>query len=187
MSFTKKLALAALLAAPLYASAAVTNGQLTFTWQGTIPAQRLAADWRFTDALGADYIPAPQTLTTAVDSTDNTLTLTTTSPVTFNIQSDSVINGISAYLASAPIAVGFKGSRQLALRDALGAPANNQILITLNNAALKVGSANAIDVVGAGSDRPISLGLYAKVSGDGYGAGSSVSFTTPVVFAVDLG
>ncbi|AIJ07083.1 MULTISPECIES: hypothetical protein [Edwardsiella] len=186
MSFTKKLALAALLAAPLYASAVVTNGQLTFTWQGTIPAQRLASDWKFVDALGADFIPAPQTLTTAVDTNDNKLTLTTSSPVTFYIQSDSNINGINAYLASAPIAVGFKGSRQLALQDTAAAPGDNQILITLNNDALKVGSANAINVVDPGNDRPISLGLYAKVTRDGYDAGSSVSFTTPVVFAVDL-
>ncbi|MDA6077088.1 hypothetical protein O0544_13980 [Edwardsiella anguillarum] len=73
--------------------------------------------------------------------------MTTSSPVTFYIQSDSNINGINAYLASAPIAVGFKGSRQLALQDTAAAPGDNQILITLNNDALKVGSANAINVV----------------------------------------
>ncbi|AIJ07050.1 MULTISPECIES: hypothetical protein [Edwardsiella] len=185
MSFAKKLALVTLLAAPLYASAVVTNGQLTFTWQGTIPAQKLASDWKFVDALGADFIPAPQTLTTAVDTNDK-LTLTTTSPVTFYIQSDSNINGINAYLASAPIAVGFKGSRQLALQDTAAAPGDNQVLITINGEPLKVGNSDAITVTGAGNDRPINLGLYAKATRDAYDAGSSVSFTTPVVFAVDL-
>ncbi|MDA6077087.1 hypothetical protein O0544_13975 [Edwardsiella anguillarum] len=37
----------------------VTNGQLTFTWQGTIPAQRLASDWKFVDALGPILFPPP--------------------------------------------------------------------------------------------------------------------------------
>ncbi|AIJ07448.1 MULTISPECIES: hypothetical protein [Edwardsiella] len=186
MSFAKKLALAALLVAPLYASADVTNGQLTFTWQGTIPARVLSGDWKFVDALGNDYVSTPQTLSTSVDA-DNNVNLNTSSPVTFNIKSNTgSINGITAYLASAPVATGFKGSRQLDLQETSTAPENNKVLITINGQALKVGSSDAVTVTGSGNDRPISLGLYAKATQDAYDAGSSVSFTTPVVFGVDI-
>lgn len=185
----KSILALALIMAPLFAQAAATQGQLTFTWQGTIPAvDVVSTSWSFTDAAGNDYTPIPIVLQATI-ADDNTLDLVTQAPATFEIRSATSANNlssISAYLASPPVSTGL--IKQLTLKETLAAPNAGEVVVVLNNNALKTGSSNAVAIQNNinNAAAAMSLALYAKVEQDGYTPGSSVSFSTPIIFSVDV-
>ncbi|WP_370549736.1 fimbrial protein [Edwardsiella tarda] len=184
----KSILALALIMAPLLAQATVTQGQLTFTWQATVPAAGVASSaWKFTDATGGDYVPRPATLRATINE-DKSLNLVTQTPATFEIRSASAgnLNTIAAYLASAPSSAGIV--KPLTLKTTLGAPGNDEVIVTLNNQALKSGSNNAVTIQSTVNNTAasMSLALYAKVAQNNYTPGSSISISTPIVFSVDV-
>ncbi|MGY0161640.1 fimbrial protein [Edwardsiella tarda] len=184
----KSILALALIMAPLLAQATVTQGQLTFTWQATVPAaDSTSAAWKFTDATGGDYVPRPATLRASVNE-DKSLSLVTQTSATFEIRSTNTsnLNTISAYLASAPNSTGI--TKPLTLKTTLGAPGNDEVVVVLNNQALKSGSNNAVTIQSTVNNTAasMSLALYAKVAQNNYTPGSSISFSTPIVFSVDV-
>lgn len=187
MLHKKSILALALITAPLLAQAAVTQGQLTFTWQGTVPAEDLASTaWKFTDALGNDYVPTPVALQSIVNE-DKSLNLVTQSPASFEIRSNANnLNSVSAYLASTPANTGF--TSPLTLKTELAAPANNEVIVLLNGMPLKVGSGNSTIIENSigNTATNMDLALYAKIANANYTPGGSVSFTTPVVFSVNI-
>lgn len=185
------------------ASAAVANGQLTLNWQGVVPTAPVAATaWAFVDALDVPYVAGTEQLNISLDTTGN-LTATGVKPYSFYIvpvtgtvtagtpvtrDPTANVNDIFAYLGTEPVSGGFVGNKQLDLAAAV-VPADGEVAITLNGAALKVGSADQIKVphaTAAGSATNISIDLSAKVAAADFTEGTSISFTAPVVFAVDI-
>lgn len=170
-----------------FANAAVTNGSLNFNWQGVIPADPITTgDWKFTDALGADYVPTTQMLTFQ-KSPDKSMLANSASNVSFFINSNTTeLNKVSVYLGSNPISSGLEGSKQLTLATTT-TPTNDQISIVMNGLPLQVGSAKTVDLAGvAGNQALIELSVSAKIGETSYKPGSSVSFSAPIIFAVDL-
>lgn len=187
----KNLLALALLVSPLLAQAAATQGQLTFSWTGTIPAADVVpGDIQFTDSVGGTFTPTPVVLSATVNKSDsNSLNLVTTAPVTFQVRPKTTgytMNSVNAYLASAPTASGLTGS-QPTLKTTLAAPENGEVIVVLNGQAMNTGSNNAVQVTGgSGTEKDVSLALYAKIASGSYTPGGSVSFSTPVIFSVDL-
>lgn len=188
MLHKKSILALALITAPLLAQATGSQGQLTFTWQATIPAKTIASTaWKFTDATGADYVPRPVVLQSIINN-DNSLSLVTQTPASFEIRSTSNnnLNSVSAYLASVPAIAGL--SKPLTVKNTLAAPDAGEVVMTLNGVVLKVGSSDTTSIKNSISNKAISmsLALYAKVAATDYTAGNSISFTTPIVFSVDV-
>ncbi|MGY0155222.1 fimbrial protein [Edwardsiella tarda] len=184
----KSILALALIMVPLLAQAAVTQGQLTFTWQATVPAGNIVSSaWKFTDATGGDYVPRPITLRATINE-DKSLNLLTQTPATFEIRSKSTgnLNTIAAYLASTPIGNGVV--KPLVLKNTLAAPGSGEVVVVLNNQLLKLGSNNAVTIQSTVNNTAasMSLALYAKVAQNNYTPGSSISISTPIVFSVDV-
>ncbi len=189
MLHKKSILALALITTPLLAQAAVTQGQLTFTWQATVPATEiLSTSWKFTDATGNDYTPSVIALQASIDD-NNSLNLVTQSPATFEIRSSRVsnnLNSISAYLANVPNGTGIISP--LTLKTTLAAPSDDEVVVVLNGQALKSGSSNAVTIQSTVNNTAasMSLALYAKVSLGNYTPSSSISFSTPVIFSVNV-
>ncbi|MGL5171197.1 MAG: fimbrial protein [Edwardsiella tarda] len=189
MLHKKSILALALITTPLLAQAAVTQGQLTFTWQATVPATEiLSTSWKFTDATGNDYTPSVIALQASIDD-NNSLNLVTQSPATFEIRSSRVsnnLNSISAYLANVPNGTGIISP--LTLKTTLAAPSDDEVVVVLNGQALKSGSSNAVTIQSTVNNTAasMSLALYAKVSPGNYTPSSSISFSTPVIFSVNV-
>ncbi|MGG5413605.1 fimbrial protein [Edwardsiella tarda] len=187
MLHKKSILALALITAPLFAQAAVTQGQLTFTWQATVPATEVISNtWKFTDATGNDYTPSPLVLRASV-SDDSSLDLVTQAPASFEIRSNANnLNSVAAYLASTPSSTGF--TQPLTLKTTLAAPDENEVIVLLNGQPLKVGSSNSTTINNSigNTSTSMDLALYAKVAQGNYTPGGSVSFSTPVVFSVNI-
>ncbi|WP_068870588.1 fimbrial protein [Edwardsiella tarda] len=189
MLHKKSILALALITTPLLAQAAVTQGQLTFTWQATVPATEiLSTSWKFTDATGNDYTPSVIALQASIDD-NNSLNLVTQSPATFEIRSSRASNNlnlISAYLANVPNGTGIISP--LTLKTTLAAPSDDEVVVVLNGQALKSGSSNAVTIQSTVNNTAasMSLALYAKVSSGNYTPSSSISFSTPVIFSVNV-
>ncbi|SPW25479.1 PCF8775 [Edwardsiella tarda] len=189
MLHKKSILALALITAPLLAQATVTQGQLTFTWQATVPTvDILSTSWKFTDATGNDYTPSVIALQASIGN-DNSLDLVTQSPATFeirNARASNNLNSISAYLASVPNGTGIISP--LTLKTTLAAPSDNEVVVVLNDQALKSGSSNAVTIQNNinNTSATMSLALYAKVAQNNYTPGSSISFSTPVIFSVNV-
>lgn len=189
MLHKKSILALALITTPLLAQAAVTQGQLTFTWQATVPATEiLSTSWKFTDATGNDYTPSVIALQASIDD-NNSLNLVTQSPATFEIRSSRAsnnLNSISAYLANVPNGTGIISP--LTLKTTLAAPSDDEVVVVLNGQALKSGSSNAVTIQSTVNNTAasMSLALYAKVSSGNYTPSSSISFSTPVIFSVNV-
>ncbi|ELM3735972.1 fimbrial protein [Edwardsiella piscicida] len=188
MLHKKSILALALITAPLFVQAAVTQGQLTFTWQATVPATDvLSGAWKFTDPTGGDYTPSVIALQASIND-DRSLDLVTQTPATFEIRSVSAsnLNSVSAYLASVPSGTGI--TKPLTLKTTLAAPGEDEVIVVLNDQALNSGSNNAITIQNNVNNTAtsMSLALYAKVATDNYTPGGSISFTTPVIFSVNV-
>ncbi len=189
MLHKKSILALALITAPLFVQAAVTQGQLTFTWQATVPATDvISGTWKFTDATGNDYTPSPLVLQASV-SDDSSLDLVTQAPASFEIRSNANnnnLNSVAAYLASVPSSTGF--TQPLTLKTTLAAPGENEVIVLLNGQPLKVGSSNSTTINNSigNTSTSMDLALYAKVAQGNYTPGGSVSFSTPVVFSVNI-
>ncbi|MGG5797251.1 fimbrial protein [Edwardsiella tarda] len=189
MLHKKSILALALITAPLLAQATVTQGQLTFTWQATVPATEiLSTSWKFTDATGNDYMPSVIALQASIGDNDS-LNLVTQSPATFEIRSSRAsnnLNSISAYLANVPNGTGIISP--LTLKTTLAAPSDDEVVVVLNGQALKSGSSNAVTIQSTVNNTAasMSLALYAKVSPGNYTPSSSISFSTPVIFSVNV-
>ncbi|MGY0151825.1 fimbrial protein [Edwardsiella tarda] len=189
MLHKKSILALALITAPLLAQATGSQGQLTFTWQATVPATEiLSTSWKFTDATGNDYTPSVIALQASIDDNDS-LNLVTQSPATFEIRSSRAsnnLNSISAYLANVPNGTGIISP--LTLKTTLAAPSDDEVVVVLNGQALKSGSSNAVTIQSTVNNTAasMSLALYAKVSLGNYTPSSSISFSTPVIFSVNV-
>ncbi len=184
------------------AAGAVTNGQLTFNWQGVVPASPVTSSaWAFVDGLDIPFTPATEALN--IISNTNTVDMTAVKPTSFFIvpvktpvapgapvtrDDAATVNKINAFLGSAPVSGGFVGNKQLALATT-ATPTEGEVAITLNGQPLKVGSAAPLSVApttGGGSATPIEISMSAKAALTDVTDGAAVSFTAPVVFAVDI-
>lgn len=179
-----------LLSASLSSQAAVSNAQLSFSWVGTVPPATVAGSgWKFTDLLGNDFVPRAQTLQVITDA-DQKVNFITSQPVVFNLTSNNTnnLNRLDAYLAGQPNVTGLVGNKQLALTQTFTAPGDDEMLVSLNQQALKVGDTNKVQIASCASSTSCTVGLmlHAKVTQGNVAHGSTVNFTTPVVFAVDL-
>lgn len=182
------------------ASAAVTTGQLTFNWQGVVPtAPVTGTGWAFVDALDIPYTPGTEQVNVVMDSTTKAISVTGVKPYDFFIvpvtgtvtsgtavTRSTTMNTVKAYLGSDPVSGGFIGNKQLALSTTDTAE-NGQVSITLNGKVLKVGNVNASDVAVTDSkESHVVIDVNAKATATEVAEGSSISFTAPVVFAVDI-
>ncbi|EBC6662448.1 Cro/Cl family transcriptional regulator [Salmonella enterica] len=184
------------------AAAAATNGQLTFNWQGVVPTAPVTSGaWAFVDGLDIPFTPVTEALNIVSNAASVDITalkptsffiVPVTGPVTAGVpvtrNTTGTVNSINAFLGSAPVSGGFVGNKQLNLSTAT-TPAVGEVAITLNGQSLKVGSASPLSVTpsaAAGSETPIEISMSAKAAPSDVTDGAAVSFTAPVVFAVDI-
>ncbi|PLC60645.1 Cro/Cl family transcriptional regulator [Citrobacter sp. L55] len=182
------------------ASAGVTTGQLTFNWQGVVPtAPVTGTGWAFVDGLDIPYTPGTEQVNVVMDNTTKAISVTGVKPYDFFIvpvtgtitpgtavTRGTTMNTVKAYLGSEPVSGGFIGNKQLAL-STTDTAADGQVSITLNGKVLKVGNVNASDVaVTDAKESHVVIDVNAKATATDVAEGSSISFTAPVVFAVDI-
>ncbi|WP_032243367.1 CS7 fimbrial biogenesis major subunit CsvA [Escherichia coli] len=201
----KKLLIASVLAMATVSGsvlAAVTNGQLTFNWQGGVPSAPVTKNtWAFVNGLDIPFTPGTEQLNITLGADKGitarsvkpydffivpvTGTVTAGSPVT---RSDTTsMNSVKAFLSSEPVSNGFVGNKQLTLSTTAEA-VTGQVAITLNGQPLKVGSANATTVAMDTNKKEshISIDMNAKASASDVAEGSAINFVAPVTFAVDI-
>lgn len=180
--------------------AATTTGQLTFNWQGVVPTTPVTGTgWAFIDGLDIPYTPGTEQVNVVVDNTSKAIIVTGVKPYDFFIvpvtgavapgtavTRGTTLNTVKAYLASEPVSGGFIGNKQLAM-STTDTATDGQVAVTLNGKALKVGSVGASDVTIAGTSvAHVVINVNAKAAAADVVEGSSISFTAPVVFAVDI-
>lgn len=181
-------------------TAAVTNGQLNFNWQGVVPTAPVTnTAWAFVDGLDIPYVPGTEQLNVTLDSMkDITVTgvkaydffvvpITGTATPGTPVTRGTTLNSVKAYLGSAPVSGGFVGNKQLKLSTANQAVAG-EVAVTLNGTSLKVGSVNSttVNISTGANEAHVAIDLNAKAASADVAEGSSISFTAPVVFAVDI-
>ncbi|WP_336285973.1 Cro/Cl family transcriptional regulator [Citrobacter arsenatis] len=184
------------------AMAAVTNGQLTFNWQGVVPSAPVTqTTWAFVNGLDIPFIPSTEQLNIVVDTTTKDIKATSLKPYDFYIvpvtgavtpgtpvtrDATAVINSVNAFLSSVPVSNGFVGNKQLALSTTQMATVG-QVAINLNGQPLKVGSTSPTSVsVSNDKEAHISIDMNAHAASVDVAEGASLSFTAPVTFAVDI-
>lgn len=182
------------------AIAAVTNGQLTFNWQGVVPTVPVAqGSWAFVDGLDMPFIPGTEQLNITVDPTTKAISANSIKPYDFYIvpvTGDATagkpvtrgekLNSVNAFLASAPVSNGFVGNKQLALSTTAAAAAG-QVAINLNGQPLKVGSTNPTVIqVSNGKEAHVAITVNAAAASADVLQGATLSFVAPVTFAVDI-
>ncbi|EAA5441615.1 Cro/Cl family transcriptional regulator [Salmonella enterica subsp. diarizonae] len=182
------------------AMAAVTTGQLTFNWQGVIPVVPVTGNaWAFVDGRDIPYIPGTEQLNISRTATGIkavsgkaydffivpiTGTVTAGTPVTRDAA--KTLNSVNAFLGSNPVSGGLTGNKQLTLSTTPDA-ADGQIAVNINGTPLKVGSTAAV-AVGKASDKEehVVIDMNASIATADVKDGASLTFTAPVVFAVDV-
>ncbi|EUD07270.1 hypothetical protein [Providencia alcalifaciens] len=198
---TKLIALAALIMSTT-SMAAVTTGELRFSWEGQVPtAPIVGSGWAFVNGSDIPYTPSVEQLNMSLDSTGK-LTAVSAKPYEFfivpvtgtptpgqpvNKDDAKTFNEIQAYLGSTPVSAGFAQNKQLQLSEQ--AIANDgQVSITLNGTPLKVGAQNPTPVTRSGNNKSgqVSIQLNAKAASTDITEGASVTFTAPVVFSVNI-
>lgn len=182
------------------AIAAVTNGQLTFNWQGVVPTAPVAqSNWAFVDGLDMPFIPGTEQLNITVNPATKAVSATSTKPYDFyivpvtgtvtagtQVTRGTALNSVNAFLASTPVSNGFVGNKQLALSTTATATAG-QVAINLNGQPLKVGSANATTVqVSNSKEAHVAINMNAAAEAADVTQGATLSFVAPVTFAVDI-
>lgn len=200
----KKLLIASVLAMATVSGsvlAAVTNGQLTFNWQGVVPSAPVTnSGWAFVNGLDIPFTPGTEQLNITLGA-DKSITARSVKPYDFFIvpvtgqvtagtpvtRNTSAMNSVKAFLSSEPVSNGFVGNKQLTLSTTAEA-VTGQVAITLNGQPLKVGSANATTVAMDTNKKEshISIDMNAKASASDVAEGSAINFVAPVTFAVDI-
>ncbi|EMQ1610005.1 Cro/Cl family transcriptional regulator [Salmonella enterica] len=182
------------------AMAAVTTGQLTFNWQGVIPtAPATSTAWAFVDSRDIPYIPGTEQLNISRTATGIkavsgkaydffivpiTGGATPGTPVTRDTA--KTLNSVNAFLGSDPVSGGLTGNKQLTLSTTQDA-ADGQIAVNINGTPLKVGSTAAVTVGKAGGkEEHVAIDMNASIVTADVKDGASLTFTAPVVFAVDI-
>ncbi|EBF2131894.1 Cro/Cl family transcriptional regulator [Salmonella enterica] len=182
------------------AMAAVATGQLTFNWQGVIPtAPATSTAWAFVDSRDIPYIPGTEQLNISRTATGIkavsgkaydffivpiTGVATTGAPVTRDTA--KTLNSVNAFLGSDPVSGGLTGNKQLTLSTTQDA-ADGQIAVNINGTPLKVGSTAAVTVGKAGGkEEHVAIDMNASIATADVKDGASLTFTAPVVFAVDI-
>lgn len=181
-------------------SAAVTTGQLNFNWQGVVPtAPVVGTGWAFVDALDIPYIPGTEQVNVVMDNVTKAISISGVKPYDFfvvpvtgavtpgtAVTRGTTLNSVNAYLGTNPVSGGFIGNKQLPLSTAALAT-DGEVAITLNGLPLKIGSASPTIVpVTATKEAHVVIDVNAKAVAADVAEGSSISFTAPVVFAVDI-
>lgn len=184
------------------AMAAVTNGQLTFNWQGVVPTGPVTqGSWAFVDGLDMPFVPGTEQLNIVVNPTTQKVTATSVKPYDFYIvpvtgavtigtpvtrDPTATLNSVNAFLSSTPVSNGLVGNKQLSLGTTALA-SDGQVTVNLNGTPLKVGSTNPTLVsVSNGKEAHISIDMNAVAVAGDVDAGASLSFVAPVTFAVDI-
>lgn len=184
------------------ALAAVTNGQLTFNWQGVVPTAPVTqTNWAFVDGLDMPFAPGTEQLNIVIDATTKDIKATSVKPYDFFIvpvtgnvtagtpvtrDTTATLNSVNAFLSSTPVSNGFVGNKQLTLSTAAMATAG-QVAINLNGQPLKVGSTNPTSVsVSNNKEAHVSIDMNAQAVSADVAEGASLSFVAPVTFAVDI-
>ncbi|HGB5310402.1 TPA: Cro/Cl family transcriptional regulator [Salmonella enterica subsp. enterica serovar Poona] len=198
------LGLAVVSGSAMAAVGAVTNGQLTFNWQGGVPTAPVTqSTWAFVDGLDMPFIPGTEQLNIVVDPTTKGITATSVKPYDFFIvpvdskqpvtpgtpvtrDPTGNLNKVEAFLSSTPVSNGFVGNKQLTLSAAAVAQ-DGQVAVNLNGQPLKVGSTNPTDVTVSNSkEAHVVIDMNAKAAATDVKEGASLSFVAPVTFAVDI-
>ncbi|EAW8185588.1 Cro/Cl family transcriptional regulator [Salmonella enterica] len=198
------LGLAVVSGAAMAADSAVTNGQLTFNWQGVVPTAPVTqSTWAFVDGLNMPFIPGTEQLNIVVDPATKDITATSVKPYDFFIvpvDSDKAVtpgvpvnrattkslNKVEAFLSSTPVSNGFVGNKQLELSTQALAT-EGQVAVNLNGQPLKVGSANPTNVtVSSSKEAHVVIDMNAKAAATDVKEGASLSFVAPVTFAVSI-
>lgn len=183
------------------AMAATTTGQLNFNWSGVVPTSPVTSTaWAFVDGMNMPYTPGTEALNVSLDQQGD-LTAVGVKPYDFfivpvtgattpgqaaNVDKTKQYNSIKAFLGTAPISGGFVGNKQLTLST--NATANNgEVAVTLNGQALQIGDANATTLTNpAGYQAHMLVDVNAKAAATDVAEGSAISFSAPVIFAVDI-
>ncbi|EDZ6276110.1 Cro/Cl family transcriptional regulator, partial [Salmonella enterica] len=175
--------------------------QLTFNWQGVVPAAPVNSDaWAFVDGLDIPYTPGTEQLNILVDPATKDASIASVKPYDFFIvpvtgpvtpgvavtRGAGPMNNMKAFLATNPISGGFVSNKQLA--PAAGPQAvNGEVAVTLNGQIMKVGSTNAVTITPtAATEAHVLVDINAKAASADVQEGASVSFTAPVIFSVDI-
>lgn len=184
------------------ALAAVTNGQLTFNWQGVVPTSPVTqTNWAFIDGLNLPFTPVTEQLNIVVDSATKDVSITSAKPYDFYIapvtgaikagtpvtrDTNATMNSVNAFLASTPVSKGFVGNKQLILSGQAKAT-TGQVAINLNGQPLKVGSTSPTTItVNNNKEAHITMEVNAAADAASVNEGASLSFVAPVTFAVDI-
>lgn len=182
MTKIKLTAIALGLMASTAASAAVSNGNLSFTFTGVVPATaQPGTTWKFLNASGLDY-QAPAAINFSVANVPNGLQLTSASE-TFYIKPDGSsafgTNAIKAQLVAQPTISG----------TAIKSSAMNTVVttVTLNGQTVPVGSDLSISATGTNAQM-LTLGTVVDIPTAARNAsGGTVNVVAPIRFAVDIG
>lgn len=184
------------------AVAAISNGQLTFNWQGVVPTAPVTqTNWAFVDGLDMPFTPGTEQLNIVVEPATKNVSATSVKPYDFYIvpvtgtvtpgtpvtrDTTATLNGVNAFLSSTPVSNGFVGNKQLTLSTTTVAT-EGQVAINLNGTPLKVGSTNPTSItVNDGKEAHVSIDINAAVLAADVNGGASLSFVAPVTFAVDI-
>ncbi|EBS5580250.1 Cro/Cl family transcriptional regulator [Salmonella enterica subsp. enterica serovar Newport] len=198
------LGLAVVSGSAMAAGATVTNGQLTFNWQGVVPTAPVTqTTWAFVDGLDMPFTPGTEQLNIVVDPTTKNITATSVKPYDFFIvpvdatstitpgtpvkrDPTASLNKVEAFLSSTPVSNGFVGNKQLALSTTPVAT-DGEVAVTLNGQLLKVGSTNPTNVtVSNAKEAHVVIDMNAKAVAADVKEGASLSFVAPVTFAVSI-
>ncbi|MET2851043.1 hypothetical protein ABXV24_04105 [Vibrio owensii] len=164
------------------ASAAVSNGNLSFTFVGVVPATaQPGTTWKFLTASGLDY-QAPAAINFSLADVATGLQLTSASE-TFYIKPNGSAtfgtNAIKAQLVAEPTISG----------TAIQASAMNTVVttVTLNGQTVPVGSDLTIAATGNNAQM-LTLGTVVNIPTAARNtAGGTVNVVAPIRFAVDIG
>lgn len=163
--------------------AAPTNGNLSFTFSGTIPALPVeGGSWKFVQADGTTaYVPPSSIAFSAADTADG-VQLTSTSESFYikpNSGSFTTSSKITGMLTSNPTIAG----------TAIRASASNTVetTITINGTALRVGAAIDIATPTGSAPQLLTLGTVVDIPTAARNvAGGNITVTAAIRFAADI-
>ncbi|MCY9804858.1 hypothetical protein OTK51_15625 [Vibrio scophthalmi] len=166
------------------ATAAPTNGNLSFTFSGTIPALPVAGDgWKFVEADGTTLYVPPSAISFSSADTADGLALTSTSESFYikpNTGSFTASSKITAQLIANPTIAG----------TAIKSSAVNTVTttVTINGLALNAGTSVDVATPSGSAAHELTLSTVVEIPTDARSVeGGSINVTAPIRFSADVG
>ncbi|EGU29146.1 hypothetical protein VII00023_22044 [Vibrio ichthyoenteri ATCC 700023] len=166
------------------ANAAATNGNLSFTFSGTIPALPVAGEgWKFVQADGTTLYVPPSAISFSSADTADGLALTSTSESFYikpNTGSFTAASNITAQLIANPTIAG----------TAIKSSAVNTVTttVTINGVTLNAGSSVDIASPTGTNAHELTLSTVVEIPTEARSVeGGSINVTAPIRFSADVG